>query len=188
MGPMERQRENQVIQSVLEGDKDAYAILVNIYKDRIFNLAYRMTGNYDDASDLAQETFIRAFENLHRFDLERPFFTWLYTIGLNIIRNHLKKDKRQRHHESGTVSDHGRYDTAGDPEGDAMTRENTQMIEQCMEGLSAEMREAVILRFFQDVSFDDMADIMGISSSAAKMRVYRGLERIAGCMKEGTEM
>jgi len=181
---MDSQRERQVIKTVLHGDRDAFGLLVDAYKDRIFNLAYRMTGNYDDASDLAQETFIRAFARLHRFDQERPFFTWLYTIGLNIVRNHLRQDKRQRRHEDGTASDHDRYDPAGDPEHDVMSRQTSQMIEQCLEGISAEMREAVVLRFFHEVSFDDMADIMGISSSAAKMRVYRGLQRLGECMKE----
>ena len=84
-------KDIDIIRRVLEGNRDSYALIVDKYKGPIFNLTYRMTGSYDDASDLAQETFIRAYKNLSRFNTEKKFFTWLYTISLNLIRNHLKE-------------------------------------------------------------------------------------------------
>ncbi len=65
---------------------------IEAYNGPIFNLAYRMTGSREDADDLTQETFIRAYQNLRRYDRSKKFFTWLYTIGINLIRNHLKKN------------------------------------------------------------------------------------------------
>ena len=78
---MEPDQEDEVILSVLDGKREAYALLVDAYRTQIFNLAYRMTGNYEDASDLAQETFIKAYQNLRQFDPGKRFFTWLYSTG-----------------------------------------------------------------------------------------------------------
>ena len=90
---MDQKIEAEIVAKVLKGDRQAYALLVEEYKSPIYNLAYRMTGNSEDADDLTQETFIRAYINLWRFDPKRKFFTWLYTISINLIRNHLKKVK-----------------------------------------------------------------------------------------------
>ena len=184
---MEKEKENQTIQAILKGDSDAYAFLIDAYKDRIFNLAYRMTGNYEDANDLAQETFIRAFANLRRFDKQKHFFTWLYTISLNIIRNHLKKTERGRLHKTDYEKDEREISIHDekDPETDIMTKEKTDNLGMCIQRLPDDMREAVILRFYQDIPFDDIAEIMGISLSAAKMRVYRGLEKLEEMLEDG---
>ena len=185
---MEKEKENQTIQAILKGDSDAYAFLIDAYKDRIFNLAYRMTGNYEDANDLAQETFIRAFANLRRFDKQKHFFTWLYTISLNIIRNHLKKTERGRLHKTDYEKDEREISIKdeNDPETDLMAKEEAGNLEMCIHRLPAEMKEAVILRFYQEISFDDIAEIMGISLSAAKMRVYRGLKKLEELLGDGS--
>ena len=137
-----------------------------------------MTGNYEDANDLAQETFIRAFANLQRFDKQKHFFTWLYTISLNIIQNHLKKTERCRLHKTDYEKDEREISIKdeNDPETDLMAKE---------EAGNLEMKEADILRFYQEISFDDIAEIMGISLSAAKMRVYRGLKKLEELLGDG---
>ncbi|RPJ10029.1 MAG: sigma-70 family RNA polymerase sigma factor [Desulfobacteraceae bacterium] len=87
--------ENQIVQRVLQGESGAFADLVDAFKGMIFNLAFRMTGSRQDAEDLSQETFIRAYKSLRQFDQRKRFFTWIYTIGLNLIRNHIKKHGRE---------------------------------------------------------------------------------------------
>jgi RNA polymerase sigma-70 factor, ECF subfamily len=93
---MERDREREIILRILQGEREAFALLVDEYKTAVFNLTYRMTGSYEDASDLAQEIFVRAYKNLRKFQTDRSFFTWLYTISLNHIRNHLRKERLAR--------------------------------------------------------------------------------------------
>jgi len=92
--------ENRIVERVLQGEREAFAALVDAYKGAIFNLAFRMTNSYQDADDLSQETFIRAYRNLRQFDPRKRFFTWIYTIGLNLIRNHLKKHGREMTRET----------------------------------------------------------------------------------------
>jgi len=168
------------------GERAAYAVLVDRYKDRDFKLAYRMTGRYGDADDLTQEAFIRAYLNLGRFDTDRSFFTWIYTIALNVVRNHLKiirdiidgaatwKDGR----DAGSPGDENPESALGD-------RQEKARLQACLLGLPVENREAVVLRFYEDLSFEETEAVLRISEIAAKMRVYRGLDRLKVMMEEG---
>src|SRR4030042_3793120 len=88
MNPLDDQ---EIIAAILGGNKDAYSVLVQRYQKPIFYLMYLVTGSYDDALDLAQETFIKAYENLDHFKNGARFFPWLYTIGFNHVRNFKKK-------------------------------------------------------------------------------------------------
>ena len=176
---MEPDQEDEVILSVLDGKREAYALLVDAYRTQIFNLAYRMTGNYEDASDLAQETFIKAYQNLRQFDPGKRFFTWLYTIGLNLIRNHLKKRGREMSRETeARSSSEGGVDHGAQAERDLVQAQEIRRLEICLQKLPADLREAVVLRYYQDLSFEEIATISTASLSAVKMRVYRGLEQL----------
>lgn len=181
---MTQNEENEIIECVLAGDRDAYASLVDAYKSAIFNLAFRMTGSYQDANDLSQETFIRAYRNLRHFDPGKKFFTWIYTIALNIIRNHLKSSPERTARIA--EMDHPPSDPVDpeNPEGIFLDREKAQLLEICLQKLSSELKEAVVLRYYQDLSFDEIATITDASVSAVKMRVYRGLERLRELMLE----
>lgn len=176
--------ENQIVQRVLNGESGAFADLVDAFKGMIFNLAFRMTGSRQDAEDLSQETFIRAYKSLRQFDQRKRFFTWIYTIGLNLIRNHIKKHGREI-----TRGDEMRlHNTADDlhspSELDVIRAQETGRLEFCLRRLPPDLREAVVLRFYQDLSFEEIAEISSVSLSAVKMRVYRGLERLKQLMSE----
>ena len=176
--------DRKTVEAVLRGERAAYAVLVDRYKDRVFNLAYRMTGRFSDADDLTQEAFIRAYVNLGRFDTEKSFFTWLYTISLNTVRNHLKKRNRDFIDNAVELAEH--VAAGADPEGDMNERQLQELLQECLLRLPLDTREAVILRFYQDLSFEETAAVLGISLSAAKMRVYRGLEKLReGLSKKG---
>ncbi|MBW2630449.1 MAG: RNA polymerase sigma factor [Deltaproteobacteria bacterium] len=181
---MEEKKEIDIIRCVLEGDRHSYALLVDTYKAPIFNLAYRMTGSYEDASDLAQETFVKAFENLGRFDQGKKFFTWLYTIGLNLVRNHLKKRKKVFLRDFTEDTDLLSRDNPSNPEHSLIREQRVCHLNMCLHRLSDNLKEAVVLRFYQELSFEEVAEISGLSLSAAKMRAYRGLEKLRELMEE----
>jgi RNA polymerase sigma-70 factor (ECF subfamily) len=176
--------ENQIVARVLEGDREAFAVLVDAYKGAIFNLAFRMTGSHQDADDLSQETFIRAYRNLRHFDSKKPFFTWIYTIGLNLIRNHLKKHGREMSRETAVLRA-AETGIQGDAqaERDMIRAQDIRRMETCLQKLPVDLREAVVLRFYQDISFEEIATISDASLSAVKMRVYRGLEQLKRLMQ-----
>lgn len=183
---MDQDQEQEIIGRMLGGDRSAFTDLVEKYQSPIFNLAYRMTGSYEDADDLTQEIFIRAYQKLQQFDPNKKFFTWLYTIGVNHIRNHLKKNFRDVLHLKAANSSLEQQQRNGEEEGDVLSDERMIRLEQVIRKLPVDLREAIILKFMQDLTFEEVADVMGDSVSAVKMRIYRGLEKIKQMM-EGNE-
>lgn len=180
---MTETEENQIVESVLEGDREAFALLVDAYKGAIFNLAFRMTGSNQDADDLSQETFIRAYRNLRQFDPQKRFFTWIYTIGLNLIRNHLKKQEKRG--QIYISLDKYKSDPFFQQTEQNMIRaQDMHRLEACLQMLPVDLREAVVLRFYQDLSFEEIAVISDASLSAVKMRVYRGLDQLKRLMQD----
>ena len=182
---MDQKLEVEIVARVLKGDRKAYALLVEEYKTLIYNLALRMTGNLEDAGDLAQETFVRAFQHLQRFDPDKKFFTWLYTISLNIIRNHLRKKRKvAAEYEPGSAHLAGPANDRENPEQLFIRNQEADVLDACLQKLPVDLREAIILRFYLELSFEEVAAIAGASVSAVKMRVYRGLTRLKQLMSE----
>jgi RNA polymerase sigma-70 factor (ECF subfamily) len=185
---MDQDREREIIASVLRGDRQIYALLVEAYQTPIFNLAYRMTGSLPEAEDLAQETFIRAYERLWRWHPEKSFFVWLYTIGLNLIRNHLKRERRSETRDAdwaeGPEWGNAGAQAADHPEGILLEDERQKRLQACLLKLPVDLRAAVVLRFYEDQPFENIARVCGISLSSAKMRVYRGIEKLQEMMGE----
>lgn len=180
---MDQKTDAEIVARVLKGDKKAYALLIEAYKGPVFNLAFRMTGSYPDADDLTQETFIRAYQKLPQFDQEKKFFTWLYTIGINLIRNHLKKEVRDISSPASIRLSHdSQRQGLEDGEGDLLSEDSMLKLEKTMQKLPVDLREAIILKFHQGLTFEEVAAITGSSVSAVKMRVYRGLEKLKSLM------
>lgn len=181
--PMKQKTDAEIIDIVLKGDSKAYAIIVEKFKTPIFNLAYRMTGNRTDAEDLTQEIFIRAYLHLNKFNPEKRFFTWLYTIALNLIRNHLKTLSRRRRDESQIVLINAQQNDAGNRQIHPEPFEpESILLETSLLRLPSDLREVIVLRYYQGLSFEEIASITGKSQSAVKMRTYRGLEKLKKTM------
>jgi len=181
---MDQNQEREIIKRVEKGERDAYALLIEMYKGPLFNLAFRMTGSYSDADDLTQEIFIRAYQKLQQFDQDKKFFTWLYTLGINLIRNHLKKKAKDVANHTMDHQFRGpqtRGDESG--EGDFPSEDSMRSLDENMQRLPVDLREAIILKFYQDLTFEEVAAITGDSLSAVKMRVYRGLEKLKQLME-----
>jgi RNA polymerase sigma-70 factor (ECF subfamily) len=166
-----------IINRILGGDKNAYGILVQRYQKPIFNLMFRTTGSLDQAADLAQEVFIKAYENLERFRPGRKFFPWLYTIGLNHARDFLRKTKNSERFEGRPMSLTEVCDPSGSPE-HLNNRLDFQRLETALLQMPLIYREALMLRYHEEQSVRDVAAALQVSQSAAKMRVSRGLEML----------
>jgi RNA polymerase sigma-70 factor (ECF subfamily) len=188
---MDQKTEAEIVARVLKGDRQAFALLVEEYKAPVYNLAWRMTRSLSDAEDIAQESFLRAFQELSRYDIERRFYTWLYTISLNLVRNHLKKANRRQADSrledislSGRASDFQPGASNQNADNYELQKELEEQLESCLGKLSPDLRELVVLRFYQELSFEAIADITGFSQSAVKMRVYRALEKLRSFMQK----
>ena len=181
---MDQEQDALIIEEIRSGNKEAYRILVDRYRNPIYNLALRMTASADAANDLAQETFVRAYASLHTFKAGRSFFTWVYTICLNLARNFLQR-RREIPLESLDVHPQEGDDRVREnpsPEDHLMERQAQERLSRCLALLPLEFREPLVLRYIQDLSFQDVAKVLGIGVSLAKMRVYRGLEKMKTLM------
>ena len=168
----------QVITAILKGDVDAYSTLVLRYQAPIFNLMLRMTGSYEDATDLAQETFIKAYDQLHRFQKGRKFFPWLYTIGLNHARNFLRRDRKAILVSLEDYDIGSGLDYPGQEEESICAKIDYEQLDAALNQLPFENREALILYYREELSMEEVAEAMGLKLSAAKMRVHRGLAKL----------
>jgi RNA polymerase sigma-70 factor, ECF subfamily len=182
---MDSLNDQEIISAVLTGDMDAYGVLVRRYQKPIFNLMYRVTRSQEDALDLAQETFIRAYEKLDYFKEGARFFPWLYTIGFNHARNFLRKGKGAK---SLSIEDWEEK-----PGGVALSRveeENLndrldgKRLDQALQQLPPDYREAVVLHYHEGLPMVDIAEALHLSVSGAKMRVHRGIKRLREIVKD----
>ena len=150
----------------------------------IYNLVFRLTGSRNDAEDLAQETFIKAYQSLNKFQIKRKFFSWLYTIALNLTRNHLKKKKPLLVENVEDLKPDNLQSDKNNPEINVIKQEQAQALARTIQKLPIALREAVILRYYFYLPFEEISRILCISLSGTKMRVYRGLKKLEYLMKK----
>lgn len=176
---MQATDENRLISEILKGDAEAFAVLVNRYKRPIYSLMLRMTGNQEDANDLTQDAFLKVYEQLERFNPSRRFFPWLYTVGMNLARDHLRRQKsaanayRMEQQSSAPVTIDPGADTRR-----MVQRLDAERLPDKLATLSEEYREALILRYQEGLTMKEIGAALGITTSGAKMRVKRGLEQL----------
>ncbi|EFL52213.1 RNA polymerase, sigma-24 subunit, ECF subfamily [Solidesulfovibrio fructosivorans JJ]] len=175
---MNHDDETQLIEDILDGEAAAYAVLVRRYQSPIHGLMSRMCRNPADASDLTQEAFVVAYEKLEKFKVGARFFPWLYTLSLNIARDHLRKQGRVEIPASA-LHDGFMENIQDETADDALIEKiDSEKLFAAMEALGLETREVLILRYQEGLSIQDIADALKISVSAVKMRISRGLERL----------
>jgi RNA polymerase sigma-70 factor (ECF subfamily) len=168
--------EAQIIASVLDGEVNAFEPLVTKYEKPIFNLMYRATGSFDEAADLTQEAFLKAYDKLYQFQKDRSFFSWFYALALNIGRDHLRCKMRSRPWDCENPEYADENEEAGSE--DSRLSEDYQSLVEALEKLPVDYREAIVLRYREGRTMKEIAEILNLSTSGAKMRVCRGLEKL----------
>lgn len=168
------------IQQAQHGDMDAFARLVSLYQAPVYNLAYWMLGERMEAEDAAQETFLRAFRHLGRYDHTRPFRTWLLSIAA-----HYCVDCIRRRRPVLALDDELTSEGASIDPGDAFAAwEARERIQRLLLRLPAEDRAVVTLRYWYDCSYEEMAQILGTTVSAVKSRLHRARLALARMLGE----
>jgi RNA polymerase sigma-70 factor (ECF subfamily) len=186
----ESQLTASLIKRCLGGDASAWEEIVRSHNRRIYNICYRFTGSQDDAEDLTQEVFIRIYRTLKSYDLERgAFATWVTTMTRNLLVDHFRKSKQDRMTDSMDASPSSDEDapTLGDqirddkptPDASVATKETQLMVQQALQKLSPELREAVILRDLQDMDYRDIATTLKVPEGTVKSRINRGRTELA---------
>ena len=169
----------KIIEYCLLGNTKEFSKLIDKYKNMVYNLTYHMCNNLDDAEDLSQEAFLRAFQSLSRFNPSYKFSTWLYQITLNIVRDRFKKkslnclslDAPIETDDSEIYRQHS--DQTNNPEEIFSRKEKSRNIESAILSLPLTYREVIVLRHLQNLSYSEISSILKIPTSIVKVRLYR---------------
>lgn len=164
------------------GNQDAFAELVYSFTDAVYNLCYRMLGDSAEAEDATQEAFIRAFYNLKTYDPARSFKTWLLSIASNHSIDRIRKRRVHLQSLDDTLEDGASLSLRSDeplPEEVALRNENSATIQHMLDGLAPEYRVAVVLRYWYDYSYQEIAEALNTTESAIKSRLFRARQMLA---------
>lgn len=165
--------DKKLVSQTLQGEQFAYAQLVDRYKKQIFNLMYRHTNSPDEAAEITQDIFCKAYEKLHTYHPDKSFFSWLYTMALNMTRD--KKRKQSFHYEKIEQLSYQMEHSSSSPSEHIESSEQAENLWKALEHLSTDRREMVILRYRHEHSIQELAEIFNLSKSAVKMRLHRAL-------------
>ncbi|MBZ0275999.1 MAG: sigma-70 family RNA polymerase sigma factor [Anaerolineae bacterium] len=169
------------ISATLEGDQDAFAEIVYAFQDAVYNLCYRILGERTEAEDAAQEAFLRAYLNLQRYDPARPFKTWLLTIASNYCIDRLRRRRLTwlaLEDEPEPGESIALRSEEPEPEETALLKERSEAIQALLNDLSPDYRAAVVLRYWYDYSYAEIADMMDTTESAVKSRLFRARQAL----------
>ncbi|PID38657.1 MAG: RNA polymerase subunit sigma [Proteobacteria bacterium] len=167
------------------GDRKAFGQLVRHYQQRVYRTAYRMLGNHQDADDVSQEAFVRAYRGLPSFDVRSSFFTWLYRIVVNVSLNHLRGRKRRpqvrfdaEHLENLPLPEHLAKQAAADPRHNLELKRMVADIAAAMDELSETLRVTCVLVIFDGLSYGDAATILDCSEGTVAWRVHEARRKL----------
>lgn len=167
--------ENEVIKQVKKGNREAYQVIVERYMQRAYYIALGFVRNSQDAMDISQESFIKAFRKIKRFDSEKSFFPWFYKLLKNLCLDHIKRRSRVQEIplDEARVLKEERED-----------REMKEILWRGIEGLPFEQKEVIILRYFQEFSYQEIAEITGKPVGTVMSSLYYAKKRLKEAIKK----
>lgn len=176
--------ENNIIEKVLGGDANAFEELVLKYEKTVYNLALRMVGDRDDAADMTQEAFIKAYNSLRSFRGDSKFSVWLYRITTNVCLDFLRS-KSRRQQVSLTVDDDEDEDVQldipdldADPERQLMKKLGMQSVEEGLRSLPDKQRQILVMRELGGMSYDEIGKALSLEEGTVKSRIFRARKRL----------
>ena len=187
--------EMEWIRLAREGDQAAFGRLVVAYQTPVYNLAYRMLGDAGEAEEAAQETFLRAYTHLRSYDPQRPFRSWLLSIGSHYCIDRLRRrritwlsfeDEIAAPDGSTEFTEVRLTSNSPNPEATVARREQAEQIQQLLATLSPTDRAAITLRYWYDCSYEEIAETLDLTVSAVKSRLHRARRTLAGTMQGDT--
>jgi RNA polymerase sigma-70 factor (ECF subfamily) len=187
--PFNHQSDDELILKAQEGDSHSFDLLVRRYQRKIYFLAYRMVKNHDAADDMAQETFIHAYFAIKSFKIGYSFYTWLYRICMNLSINFLKRQKfvipeSQFEEEASPLE---REATGADASDQLVSKELEKKIEEAVDSLPPKYKAVLVLRIYEDLSYEEIAKTLKISLGTVMSRLFRARERMQEMLKEYKE-
>jgi len=175
--------EEALVSRILKGDLDAYGELIQDTQSSVFNVCYRVLGNRQEAEDLTQDAFLRAYQQLARYDTARPFGPWMRTLAANLCYNHLKRGQLDRvplEDERDSLRD----DPQRGPEGALEISQEHRDLYSKLWQLPTNQRITLELRHFQGLSYQEMAEVLDLPINTVRSHLYRGRRKLAELLEE----
>jgi RNA polymerase sigma-70 factor, ECF subfamily len=172
---------DDLIERCLAGDQGAWSEIVRAYWRRVFNVAYKFVGRHDEAEDLTQDIFLKVFRSLHTFDRRANFQTWLISVSRNLCIDHYRSVRKEREtidhgHDSRDVPSASRD---ASPYAQLEHADHRLLLRQALEFLPPTLREAVLLRDIRELSYQEIAERLGLPEGTVKSRINRGRGELA---------
>ena len=173
--------DGEVVAAVLRGESDDFRVLVDRYEDRLYRHLCRMAGNEARAAELLQRTFIRSYRRLEQCREPERVGGWMFRIASNLYKDHLKRRSR----DDVALEDAPPLQAEGEnPEAAAERGETRIQLEEALQALTPEKREAFLLKHLEEYTYSEISERLGVSASAAKMRVHRAREELQDTLEE----
>ncbi len=188
---MTASQEAEIVRRVLEGDADAFGAIVDEYQKNVYNLALRMTGNPEDAQDMSQEAFIKAFNSLASFRGDSKLSVWLYRIVSNVCLDFLRSRKRRQtvslnmDDGEGGSSELEIPDLSAMPEEELNRRLTREAVRKGLLSLPEDQREILLLREIEGLSYDEIAQALELEAGTVKSRIFRARKRLCAQLVSG---
>ncbi|MCC8122178.1 MAG: sigma-70 family RNA polymerase sigma factor [Oscillospiraceae bacterium] len=183
--------EQEIILRAKAGDQDAFALLVEQYQRRIYALTLRMTGNAEDAADLTQEAFVKAWRHLAQFQAESDFYTWLYRLASNTCIDFLRREKRHKQHVVTMSARYGEGEQMFDlpdwryaPEEVAAQNERQRAIFTGLQALPPDARQILYLREFEGLRYAQIAELLRLPMGTVRSRIARARLALRAYLRE----
>ncbi len=179
--------ENEIIRSVLRGNVNDFEKLVTAYEKNVYNIALRMVGDPDDAADMTQETFIKAYRALSGFRGDSKFSSWLYRIASNVCLDFLRSRSRHPQVSLSTVDEDDRAtfelpDMRQNPEEQLMKKLGMEAVRRGLEQLPEQQRQILVLRELGGLSYAELAQTLGLEEGTVKSRIFRARKRLCALL------
>jgi len=174
--------EEQVwLEQARQGDKAAFGKIIEAYQTPVYNLAYRMLNNAGEAEEAAQEAFIRAYTRLDSYDPAHKFSTWLLSITSNYCIDQIRKRRALLLSIDEPLAPHPALmsDRSKGPEAQLMANEQQELVQSLLAELAPDYRQAVVLRYWYEMSYEEIAEVMDTTVSAIKSRLFRARRQLA---------
>jgi RNA polymerase sigma-70 factor (ECF subfamily) len=179
--------DQHYINLIIEGDTNAFTVLVERYKDLVFTLTLRMLKNREEAEEVAQDTFIKAYKSLNRFKGDSKFSTWIYKITYNTSLDRLKKNRKHFNDVAIDEFTEHKVKTIDNALDNLESKEQTKAIQDCIALLPSEDGFLLTLYYFEEQTLDEMSKAVGLTSNNVKVKLFRARKKLATILKNRLE-
>lgn len=176
-----------LINQIIDGDTNAFSILVDNYKDLVFTLAFRMLKNKEEAEEVAQDTFIKTFKSLEKFKGDSKFSTWIYRVAYNTCLDRIKKNRKHLNDVEINEFTAHQVKTIDNALDHLEAKEREEAVQRCIKKLPSQESFLLTLYYFDDLSLEEISKVVDMTANAIKVKLFRCRKKLATILKSELE-